>query len=77
MFSANDTRFSRSYVSLFTNFIVGGNPTPESTEEYPIWPRYDIEGQNYMRLDLPFEVKQDFTSNWRLGMKGEDGWVEP
>lgn len=65
-----DTQFSRLYVTLFTNFIVYGNPTPEESEDYPKWPRYDIKDEYYMRLALPFEVNKDYTNSWRLGMPG-------
>lgn len=68
LLSLNDQKFSKSYVELFTNFAVHGTPTPEATNDYPVWPRYDSRGKQYMKLSLPFEVKRDYSASWRQGM---------
>jgi len=70
--SVRDTQFSRMYCTLFTNFAKYGNPTPEATEDYPVWPTYNVDSQQYMKLSLPPEVKTDYTSSWRQGMLPAD-----
>ncbi len=65
------------YCRLFTNFIAHGDPTPEPTDDIPKWPTYNTDDQYYMKIDSPLEVKQDYTSNWRLGMPGHEFEPEP
>lgn len=65
-----DITFAKNFVELFTNFAVHGTPTPESTKDYPIWPRYDSRGQHYLRMTIPFEVKQYYPLSWKQGVLG-------
>lgn len=68
--SPADTIFSRRYCRLFTNFIAHGDPTPEPSDVIPKWPTYNLDSKYYMKIDNPMQVKQDYTSNWKLGMPG-------
>ncbi|CAL8121574.1 unnamed protein product [Orchesella dallaii] len=64
----NDIAFSRKYCRMFTNFVLTGSPTPEPSEDYPDWPTYNIDTQQYMKLALNPEVKTDYMDSWRQGM---------
>ncbi|ODM89977.1 Carboxylesterase 4A [Orchesella cincta] len=67
----NDIAFSRKYCRMMTNFVISGNPTPDPGEDYPEWPTYNIQTQQYMKLALHPEVKTNFMDSWRQGMLPE------
>jgi len=72
LFGPRDIAFSRTYCELFINFIISGTPTPQPTEKYEIWPKYDIDDQYYMKLAENFRVMSDYSASWRQGMPGEN-----
>lgn len=65
-----DIKFAQTFAKLYTNFAINGNPTPEATENYPIWTKYDSRLQNYMKLTIPFEMKDYYPGSWKQGVPG-------
>ncbi|XP_068084825.1 esterase FE4 [Anabrus simplex] len=54
-----DAKVRSRMVTLWTNFVKTGNPTPEVTEEFPAWLPYTSDATNYLEIGSQLEVKKD------------------
>ncbi|XP_049763200.1 cholinesterase 1-like [Schistocerca cancellata] len=62
--SEEDEKVSRRLVHLHANFIMYGDPTPNTSrvDGVPQWPPYEPRGGPYLRVDWPFRVQRDFEA---------------
>lgn len=63
--SATDTAYSKIMSEMWSNIAKYGNPTPNATETYPLWPRYTVEDQQFMKLNVTSRVSTGYPSTWR------------
>ncbi|XP_067007366.2 esterase FE4 [Anabrus simplex] len=54
-----DAKVRSRMVTLWTNFVKTGNPTPEVTEEFPAWLPYTSDATNYLDIGSQLEAKKD------------------
>ncbi|XP_067008041.2 esterase FE4 [Anabrus simplex] len=54
-----DAEVRSRMVTLWTNFVKTGNPTPEVTAEFPAWLPYTSNATNYMDIGSQLEAKTD------------------
>jgi carboxylesterase type B len=62
--SPADTAFSKIMSEMWSNFARTGNPTPNESEQYPVWPKYTVQDQQYMRLNITSRVDVSYHSSW-------------
>ncbi|XP_067007367.2 esterase FE4 [Anabrus simplex] len=54
-----DAKVRSRMVTLWTNFVKTGNPTPEVTEEFPAWLPYTSDATNYLDIGSQLQAKKD------------------
>ncbi|XP_068084715.1 esterase FE4 [Anabrus simplex] len=55
-----DAKVRSRMVTMWTNFVKTGNPTPEVTEEIPAWLPYTDKETNYLDIGAQLELKKDY-----------------
>lgn len=63
--SPTDTAYSRIMSEMWSNFAHTGNPTPAASETYPVWPKYTVDEEQFMRLNVTPFVSSYYPSVWR------------
>ncbi|XP_067007368.2 esterase FE4 [Anabrus simplex] len=58
-----DAKVRSRMVTLWTNFIKTGNPTPDVTEEFPAWLPYTSDATNYLDIGSQLEAKTDLNKS--------------
>ncbi|XP_067006819.2 esterase FE4 [Anabrus simplex] len=56
-----DAKVRSRMITLWTNFVKTRNPTPEVTEEIPVWLPYTSDATNYLDIGSQLEVKKDYN----------------
>ncbi|XP_068084828.1 juvenile hormone esterase [Anabrus simplex] len=55
-----DAKVRSRMVTMWTNFVKAGNPTPEVTEDIPAWLPYTNNATNYMDIGSQLVLKKDY-----------------
>jgi len=64
--SEDDWNFSWKMVSLWTNFAIYGNPTPDESpiEDVPSWPTFNEIDMPYLVIDKKPSVERNYVNTW-------------
>ncbi|XP_067008037.2 juvenile hormone esterase [Anabrus simplex] len=55
--NSTDFKVRSRMVTMWTNFVKTGNPTPEATEDIPEWPPFTVEAGDYLEIGSQLVVK--------------------